>query len=46
MEVELTEDEIIDSLRFIHRVRKNKKEFDVTDRKFDKNNALEASKFK
>ena len=39
MEVELTEDEIIDSLRFIHRVRINKKEFDVTDRKFDKNNS-------
>ncbi len=37
--IELTEDEIMDSLRFIHRVRQNKKEFDVTDRKFDKNNS-------
>jgi hypothetical protein len=37
--IELTEDEIMDSLRFIHRVRKNKKEYDVTDRKFDKNNS-------
>lgn len=37
--IELTEDEIMNALRFIHRVRANKKEFDVTDRKFDKNNS-------
>ena len=39
MIVHLTEDEIIDSLRFIHRVRENKKQFEVVDRKFDKNNS-------
>jgi hypothetical protein len=39
MIVELTEDEIVAGIRFIHRVRQNKKEFDVTDRKFDKNNS-------
>jgi hypothetical protein len=35
----LTEDEIIDSLRFVHRVRENKKQYEVTDKKFDKNNS-------
>lgn len=37
--VHLTEDELMDSLRFIHRVRENKKQFEVVDRKFDKNNS-------
>jgi hypothetical protein len=35
----LTEDELIDGLRFVHRVRENKKQYEVTDRKFDKNNS-------
>jgi hypothetical protein len=38
MIVELTEDEIMDSLRFVHRVRENKKQYDVVDKKFDKGN--------
>lgn len=37
--IELTEDEIMDSLRFVHRVRENKKQYEVTDKKFDKNNS-------
>ena len=38
VEMKLTEDEIMDSLRFVHRVRENKKQYEVVDRKFDKNN--------
>lgn len=38
IEVLLTEDEIMDSLRFVHRVRENKKQYEVVDRKFDKGN--------
>lgn len=38
IEIFLTEDEIMDSLRFVHRVRENKKQYEVIDRKFDKNN--------
>jgi len=38
MIVTLTEDELMDSLRFVHRVRENKKEYDVVDKKFDKGN--------
>lgn len=38
IELELTEDQIMDSLRFVHRVRENKKQYEVIDRKFDKNN--------
>lgn len=38
MIVTLTEDELMDSLRFVHRVRENKKQYDVVDKKFDKNN--------
>lgn len=37
--IELDEDEIIGALRHVHRVRQNKKEFNVTDKKFDKNNS-------
>jgi hypothetical protein len=39
IEVILTEEELIDGLRFVHRVRENKKQYEVTDRKFDKNNS-------
>ena len=39
IEVILSEDELMDGLRFIHRVRENKKQYEVTDRKFDKNNS-------
>jgi len=35
----LSEDELMDALRFVHRVRENKKQYEVTDRKFDKNNS-------
>lgn len=35
----LTEDELISGLRHVHRVRENKKQYEVTDRKFDKNNS-------
>lgn len=38
VEVILTEDEIMDALRFVHRVRENKKQYEVVDRKFDKGN--------
>jgi hypothetical protein len=37
--IELNEDEIMDALRFIHRVRENKKQYEVTDKKFDRNNS-------
>ncbi len=39
MIVHLTEDETMDALRFIHKVRENKKQFQVVDKKFDKNNS-------
>ena len=39
MRIILTEDEIMDALRFVHRVRENKKKYEVTDKKFDKNNS-------
>lgn len=39
MIIELTEDEIMDSLRFVHKVRENKKQYEVVDKKFDKNNS-------
>jgi hypothetical protein len=37
--IELNEDEIMDALRFVHRVRENKKQYEVTDKKFDRNNS-------
>ena len=37
--VTLTEDEIMDALRFVHKVRENKRIYEVTDKKFDKNNS-------
>jgi hypothetical protein len=37
--IDLTEDDIMDVLRFVHRVRSKKKEHDVVDKKFDKNNS-------
>jgi hypothetical protein len=37
--IELNEDEIMDALRFVHRVRENKKLYEVTDKKFDRNNS-------
>jgi len=39
IDIELTEDEIMDALRFVHRVRENKKQYEVVDKKFDKNNS-------
>ena len=39
VDVELTLDEIMDALRFIHLVRENKKQYEVVDKKFDKNNS-------
>jgi hypothetical protein len=39
IEVTLTEDELIDSLRFVHRVREKKRHHDVVDKKFDRNNS-------
>jgi len=37
--VDLTEDDIMNVLRFVHRVRAKKKEHEVVDKKFDKNNS-------
>ena len=39
IEVTLTEDELIDSLRFLHRLREKKRHHDVVDKKFDRNNS-------
>ena len=39
IDVELTEDELMDSLRFVHRVREKKKKHEVVDKKFDRNNS-------
>lgn len=39
IEVPLTEDELMDSLRFVHRVREKKRQHDVVDKKFDRNNS-------
>jgi hypothetical protein len=39
VDVELTLDEIMDALRFVHLVRENKKQYEVTDKKFDRNNS-------
>ena len=39
IDIELTLDETMDALRFIHLVRENKKQYEVVDKKFDKNNS-------
>ena len=39
IDIELTVDEIMDALRFVHLVRENKKQYEVVDKKFDKNNS-------
>ncbi len=39
VDIELTLDEILDGIRFIHLVRENKKQYEVVDKKFDKNNS-------
>jgi hypothetical protein len=39
VDIELTIDEIMDALRFVHLVRENKKQYEVTDKKFDRNNS-------
>ena len=39
IEVTLTEDELIESLRFVYRVREKKRQHDVVDKKFDRNNS-------
>lgn len=37
--ITLTEEELMDGLRFVHKVRENKRIYEVTDKKFDKNNS-------
>ena len=39
IDIELTLDETMDALRFIHLVRENKKQYEVVDKKFDRNNS-------
>ena len=39
IDIELTLDEVVNAIRFVHLVRENKKQYEIVDQKFDKNNS-------
>ena len=40
IDIELTLDEVMNAIRFVHLVRENKKQYEIVDQKFDKNNSI------